>query len=88
MKETIAIIERVVTLSQGEVIKKEDLPLPISRFKSAGYPSLSEITNQAEREYIIRVLKFTAGNRTRAAEMLGISRKTLWEKLNAYGIEI
>lgn len=88
VRELENIIERVVTLSQGEVIKKEDLPLPISRPQSAGYPSLREITDQAEREYIIRVLKLTGGNRTRAAEMLGISRKTLWEKLNAYGIEI
>lgn len=88
IRELENIIERVVTLSQGEVIKKEEIPLPFSTLPSAGYPSLSEITNQAEREYIIRVLKLTGGNRARAAELLGISRKTLWEKINAYGIEI
>lgn len=88
VRELENIIERVVTLSQGEVIKKEEIPLPFSTLPSAGYPSLSEITNQAEREYIIRVLKLTGGSRTRAAELLGISRKTLWEKINAYGIEI
>jgi DNA-binding protein Fis len=32
-------------------------------------------------------LKLTGGNRTCAAEILGISRKTLWEKLHVYGIE-
>lgn len=88
VRELENIIERVVTLSQGEVIKKEDLPLPFKTLTSARYPSLSEITNQAEREYIIRVLKLTGGNRTRTAEILGISRKTLWEKLNLYGVKI
>jgi two-component system response regulator AtoC len=88
VRELENIVERVVTLSTGELIKKEDLPLPLITSQSSSYPSLSEITNRAEREYIVRVLKLTGGNRTRAAEMLGISRKTLWEKLNAYGIEI
>jgi two-component system response regulator AtoC len=88
VRELENIVERVVTLSTGELIKKEDLPLPLITSQSSNYPSLSEITNRAEREYIVRVLKLTGGNRTRAAEMLGISRKTLWEKLNAYGIEI
>jgi transcriptional regulator of acetoin/glycerol metabolism len=41
----------------------------------------------AEKEHIIKILKLTGGNRTHAAEILGISRKTLWEKLHAYGIE-
>jgi DNA-binding NtrC family response regulator len=33
------------------------------------------------------VLKATRGVKTKAAEILGISRKTLWEKMNAYGIK-
>jgi DNA-binding NtrC family response regulator len=32
------------------------------------------------------VLRATQGGKTKAAEILGISRKTLWEKINAYGI--
>jgi len=32
-------------------------------------------------------LKTTQGNKTKAAEMLGVSRKTLWEKMNAYGLK-
>jgi DNA-binding NtrC family response regulator len=50
-------------------------------------PRLSEVAGEAERAHIIRTLRATGGNKTRAAEVLGISRKTLWEKINAYGIE-
>jgi DNA-binding NtrC family response regulator len=48
---------------------------------------LSEITAEAEREYIIKVLRSTHGNRTKAAGILGISRKTLWEKVKALHID-
>ena len=48
---------------------------------------LSEVTAEAEKAHIMKILKSTNGNRTRAAEILGISRKTLWEKLKALGID-
>ncbi len=48
---------------------------------------LSEITAEAEKAHIMKILKSTQGNRTRAAEILAISRKTLWEKLKALGID-
>ncbi|RMG03323.1 MAG: sigma-54-dependent Fis family transcriptional regulator, partial [Nitrospirae bacterium] len=48
---------------------------------------LSDVVSRAEREHIIRVLKSTNWNKTGAAEALGISRKTLWEKMNALGIK-
>jgi DNA-binding NtrC family response regulator len=40
-----------------------------------------------EREYLVRVLRSTGGNRTRAAEVLGISRKTLWDKLRDHRVD-
>jgi len=48
---------------------------------------LSEVTAEAEKTHIMKILKSTNGNRTKAAEILGISRKTLWEKLKAFGID-
>ncbi len=43
--------------------------------------------NKAEQEAINQVLSETGGNREKAAEMLGIGRKTLYRKLRQYGIE-
>jgi DNA-binding NtrC family response regulator len=49
--------------------------------------ALSEAVAAAERVAIARALTATAGNRTEAARLLGISRKTLWEKIGKLGIE-
>lgn len=48
--------------------------------------TLSHVTSEAEKSYIEKVLKYTNGNRTKAAEILGISRKSLWEKIKAYNM--
>jgi two-component system, NtrC family, response regulator AtoC len=40
-----------------------------------------------EREYLIRALRLTNGKKTKASQLLGVSRKALWKKLNAYGIQ-
>ena len=50
--------------------------------------TLAHVTSEAEKSYIERILKSTSGNRTKAAEILGISRKSLWEKIKAYKIEL
>jgi len=86
VRELENIIERVVVLSTDGVIKKEDLPF-VSDKGEDRLVTLSEVSQRAEKEYIEKVLRLTGGNKTRAAELLGISRKTLWEKMNTYGIK-
>ncbi|MDH3879726.1 MAG: hypothetical protein OET18_17930 [Desulfobacterales bacterium] len=49
--------------------------------------TLAHVTSEAEKSYIKKILKSTNGNRTKASEILGISRKSLWEKIKAYNIE-
>jgi transcriptional regulator with PAS, ATPase and Fis domain len=48
--------------------------------------SLSEAVRAFERDYLLRVVAQSGGKKTQAAEVLGISRKTLWEKLKGHGI--
>lgn len=47
---------------------------------------LAVAAKEFEREYLVRALAACEGRKARAAEMLGISRKSLWEKLKAHGL--
>lgn len=49
--------------------------------------TLSETLSKAERQCLLNALCECGGNRTKAAELLGISRKNLWEKLKAHHID-
>ena len=77
-----------LTKCENEVKKKEASHM-YDNFPDSSPPafSLSHVTAKAEKEHIIKILKSTDGNKTRASEILGISRKTLWEKLKAHNIE-
>ena len=87
IRELENTIERCVTLATTERIGKEELPPAIVMEQRATRSLLlSDVAADAEKNHIKSVLKTTRGRKTRAAEILGISRKTLWEKMNAYGI--
>ena len=89
VRELENIIERCITLATADTIHKDDLPSFL--FKKSGENrqlTLSEVSAEAEKAHIIRALKSTKGSKSKAAELLGISRKTLWEKMNIYGINI
>ena len=85
-------IERAVALTRFEEITVADLPEPIQDYRRSrmvvelddpgALPPLEEV----ERRYILRVLEAVHGHRTRAAEILGLDRKTLYRKLEKYGI--
>jgi two-component system response regulator AtoC len=48
---------------------------------------LRDVVAKAEREHILAVLAYANGNKTRAAALLDISRKNLWEKMRDYGLQ-
>jgi DNA-binding NtrC family response regulator len=80
------VIERAVTLTQGERVTTEDLPAGIREVKGErqliedGIERLLPL-EELERGYIKRMLEKTGGNKYRAAQILGIDRKTLYRKL-------
>lgn len=88
VRELENIIERVVTLSMNDIIDQDDLPLYIvkSEKEQSSATTLSEVATEAEKGYIIKILLSTGGSKTRTAAVLGISRKTLWEKIKAYNL--
>jgi two-component system response regulator AtoC len=87
VRELENTIERCVTLATGEMIQPDELPAPVMNGQQvSGSLLLADVAADAEKNHILSVLKTTQGAKTKAAEILGISRKTLWEKMNAYGI--
>ncbi|MDH3879727.1 MAG: sigma 54-interacting transcriptional regulator, partial [Desulfobacterales bacterium] len=90
VRELENIIERCVTLSSDSSSFQENLPshILIKNKDKPAETSLAYVAADAEKEHILKVLKSTRGNRTKAAEILGISRKTLWERLKSYDIAL
>jgi two-component system response regulator AtoC len=89
VRELENIIERCVTLAETDIIAGDELPIPLMKERqNDGRALLSGIAADAEKNHIVSVLKTVNGNRTKAAEVLGISRKTLWEKVKSYRIDI
>jgi DNA-binding NtrC family response regulator len=92
VRELSHAVQHAVLLSRGARIEREHLPpdvLHVTSDLSGGTEPLrplGAVVKQAEREHILRALAVAGGKRTRAAELLGISRKNLWEKLNAHRI--
>lgn len=89
VRELINAVERAVIMTQGHLVEPPDLPLAIqgSAKGDEDYSLRAGLTvREAERLLIERTLEATGGNRTRAAEMLGITRKTLQNKIKDYGL--
>lgn len=91
VRELENVIERAVILVRGEVITPKELPEEIipKDLKSSIAPSQPLAGRnlwEVEKEMILRTLEDAGWNRTHAAEILGISRRTLQLKLKEYGI--
>ena len=86
VRELENVIERAVTLARGENVMPEDLPAAIhgSRGDRKVIDDAADKTlplEDVEKEYILRILDKTGGNKYQAAQLLGIDRKTLYRKL-------
>ncbi|MCA9243297.1 MAG: sigma-54-dependent Fis family transcriptional regulator [Phycisphaerales bacterium] len=81
VRELQNVIQRVLVMSDDDSIDVSDLP-SIMRFAIPRERDLQRTLADVERDYIRDVLASVDGNKTRAAEILGIDRKTLREKLN------
>ena len=80
VRELENVIQRLVVMTDGDLIDVPDLP-SLMRFSALRKASFNRTLAEVEAEYISNVLAEAKGNKTRAAEILGIDRKTLREKL-------
>jgi DNA-binding NtrC family response regulator len=90
VRELENVLQQTLLLSPFVVILPENLP---DRFRHAAmspestvFPELTPLED-AQREQILQTLKKTAWNQSRAAEILGIDRKTLRMKIRRYGLQ-
>ncbi len=90
VRELKHAIQHAIILSRGQEIHVQHLP---SEFRGSMRAATGErveplafVMAQFEKDYLERTLQLAGGERRKAAEMLGISRKNLWEKMVKYGI--
>lgn len=95
VRELENAIKMGITLCRDGKIKPWDLPEDICKWCGEGLEVASKLNYSEplhsalslfEKQYIMRVIEETKGNKTLASKILGISRKTLWEKCKAYGL--
>ena len=90
IRELANLIERGVALAEGDTVEVRHIPdhlravkLSVLRQSADRLPTLE----QQERQYVLLALEKTGGNRTQAAQILGIDRVSLWRKLKRYGLD-
>lgn len=86
VRELENAIERGVILMRGEHLTEKSLPLPIQKQKTVNGGAVSVATSlqEVEKQQILKTLEETGGNKSEAARRLGITRKTLQNKLQKY----
>ncbi len=93
VRELENCIERAVALARFDQVSGEDLPEKIRVYQpkrfvlSADTESEVLSLDELERRYILRALKVLGGNRSRAATLLGLDRRTLYRRLEKYEAE-
>lgn len=86
VRELENIIERLLLITEGTLIKREDLPPYFLHPENERIDELGIYKDTAEEKIIRKALEDTEGNITKAAEKLGISRRSLHRKINKYNI--
>ncbi|HKQ99479.1 MAG TPA: sigma-54 dependent transcriptional regulator [Pyrinomonadaceae bacterium] len=95
VRELESLIEYAALHARGQEVVPEDLPakLQSAEVRAASRNALSALyedlpsLDEVERRYLLHVLKTVNGNRTRAAEIMGVDRRTLYRMMERFGIE-
>src|SRR5215471_10918519 len=93
VRELENAIERAVILAQGRMITVDDLPDAVkgaeteTDAKKTVELEIGTTMDEVEKHVILETLNYTRGDKSRAAQILGIGRKTLYRKLQQYGHE-
>lgn len=87
VRELENVIHRAVLFSRGERIEERDLRLETEALTEEGHRTLSDLNlREAEKRLIVLALERAKGNRTEAARLLGVSVRTVRNKIKEYGL--
>jgi DNA-binding NtrC family response regulator len=92
VRELQNCVERAVVLARTDLVGVDDLPEKVRGYRPSHVVVASSDPNEllsleeVERNYILRVLDLLGGNKTRAAQILGLDRKTLYRKMEQYRV--
>ena len=93
VRELLNAVERAAILAEGPEIRPADLPeevrgaggdIDVVRSAAQRQLTLAEL----EREYTLETLRRVGGNKSRAAEALGVPRRTLYRRLKEFGVAL
>jgi len=94
IRELANAVEHALVLGDGRRIRLEDLPASLRRppegapgSRERGAPASPPTLEELEKRSIVQALQRTGGNRTRAARLLGVTRRTLGYRIQKYGLE-
>jgi two-component system response regulator HydG len=90
VRELENCLERAIALARFDQITVEDLPEKVRAYQAdrfvvaADSPAELVTMDELERRYLLRVLSLVGGNKSRAAQVLGFDRRTLYRKLERF----
>jgi len=89
VRELENCMERAVALARFDELTMEDLPEKIRQYRADRFTMADDASDiisleELEKRYITRVIKLLGGNKARAAQLLGLDRRTLYRKLEKY----
>lgn len=91
VRELENVLERAINLTDSDTILPVHLPVYITqsskKISKGPIRSLKEVVEDTEKEAIVRCLEYTQGNKLKTAKLLNISRSSLYDKIEKYGLE-
>lgn len=86
LRQMANVVKRAVLLAQGRYIAPRELDIEVNAAVAAPIPVTPLRDSDDERQRIIEALRVTGNNKSKAAELLQIDRKTLYNKMKLYGL--
>ena len=89
VRELKNVIQRAVITSTGDILERKELPPRISKFRNEEVKVVVRVgmtLEEVEKEIIARTLEHTSQNRTQASDILGISRRSLYNKMRKFNM--